>query len=391
VACDRAEAWIAKVVHLIARDCSRENQMYSIRLSNVPDAVVPFRGVILDTAVGDAIGLPREGLSRRRAARMFGGPPLGHRLILGRGMVSDDTEHTCMTAQALLASGGDPAKFARSLAWRLRWWFLGLPAGVGMATAKACIKLWLGFPPSRSGVWSAGNGPAMRAAILGVYSSDNLEKLGALVKASTRLTQSDPAAESGAMAIALAAAYAVQERRKAVPMVARDYLQFIGPRLSGTRMLELIERVIEQLESGATLEAYLQSHGMGNGISGYINHTVPACLFCWLRWPTDFRTAVEQIVIASGDADSTGAIVGALAGITAGGQSIPSEWLSRLIEWPRNTEWMQSLADQLADAVNADQSGHSASGILWPAVLARNVFFLAIVLAHGFRRILPPY
>ena len=51
-------------------------------------------GVILGTAVGDALGLPREGLSRRRAGKLFGDPPLGHHFLFGRGMVSDDTEHT---------------------------------------------------------------------------------------------------------------------------------------------------------------------------------------------------------------------------------------------------------------------------------------------------------
>ena len=41
-----------------------------------------------------------------------------------------------------------------------------LPAGVGLATARACLKLWLGFSPERSGIYSAGNGPAMRSAVL---------------------------------------------------------------------------------------------------------------------------------------------------------------------------------------------------------------------------------
>ena len=49
-------------------------------------------GSILGTAVGDALGLPLEGLSRRRGARLIGDPDR-HHLILGRGMVSDDTEH----------------------------------------------------------------------------------------------------------------------------------------------------------------------------------------------------------------------------------------------------------------------------------------------------------
>ncbi len=61
-----------------------------------------IQGCILGTAVGDAVGLPREGLSARRAARLFGSAPLGHRLLLGRGMISDDTEHTCMIVRLRL-------------------------------------------------------------------------------------------------------------------------------------------------------------------------------------------------------------------------------------------------------------------------------------------------
>src|SRR5262245_9506040 len=95
-------------------------------------------GVILGTAVGDALGLPHEGLSAARSAKLFPGP-LRHRFVLGRGMVSDDTEHTCMTAQAILHSGGDVEKFRRSLAWRLRGWLLGIQAGVGFATLRAIL------------------------------------------------------------------------------------------------------------------------------------------------------------------------------------------------------------------------------------------------------------
>ncbi len=49
-------------------------------------------GSLLGTAIGDSIGLPYEGLSRRRAKRLLG-PPDRHRFLFGRGMVSDDTEH----------------------------------------------------------------------------------------------------------------------------------------------------------------------------------------------------------------------------------------------------------------------------------------------------------
>src|SRR5689334_13508411 len=162
-------------------------------------------GAILGTAVADALGLPREGLSRRRAQRLFGNAPLGHRFLFGRGMVSDDTEHTCLVGQALLRAPDDPDAFARSLAWRLRLWLLGLPAGTGWATLRAVGKLWLGFPPSRRGVGSAGNGPAMRAALLGTCLGHDRDRLRAYVRASTRLTHTDPRAERGAFLVALAA------------------------------------------------------------------------------------------------------------------------------------------------------------------------------------------
>jgi len=160
-------------------------------------------GSILGTAVGDAIGLPYEGLSPRRAARLLGEPDR-HRFFLGRGMVSDDTEHTCMVAQALVAAGDDVGAFSGQLARRLRLWLLGLPAGTGKATLRATLKLWLGFSPDRSGVFSAGNGPAMRSPVLGAAVED-LDLLRRLVRASARITHTDPKAEYGALAVALAA------------------------------------------------------------------------------------------------------------------------------------------------------------------------------------------
>ena len=162
-------------------------------------------GLLLGGAVGDAIGLPAEGMSAERIARRWPGE-LKHRFVFGRGMMSDDTEHAAMTAQALILAAGDVEMFRRCLAWKLRWWFLGLPAGVGLATARACVRLWLGLSPERSGVYSAGNGPAMRSAIIGAaFAHDETRRRG-FVRASTRLTHTDPRAETAALAVAEAAA-----------------------------------------------------------------------------------------------------------------------------------------------------------------------------------------
>ena len=168
-----------------------------------------LRGLILGTAVGDGLGLPGEGFGREKIAAL-GWTEWEHRFVFGRGMVSDDTEHTLFVAQSLIAFSDDSLLFQKSLAWKLRLWLLGLPAGIGYATLRSILRLWFGYSPSKSGVWSAGNGPAMRSAVIGVQFCNDQKKMLEFVKASTLLTHSDPRAETGAAAIALCAAKSVK-------------------------------------------------------------------------------------------------------------------------------------------------------------------------------------
>ena len=60
-----------------------------------------FAGLLLGTAVGDLPGLPAENLSAEKIRKRWNGE-WKMRFIFGKGMVSDDTEHTLMVAQALL-------------------------------------------------------------------------------------------------------------------------------------------------------------------------------------------------------------------------------------------------------------------------------------------------
>jgi ADP-ribosylglycohydrolase len=348
-------------------------------------------GALLGTLVADALGLPREGLSPQRALRLFGGAPLRHRLFLGRGVGSDDTEHACMVGQALLAAPEDPEAFARSLAWRLRGWLLGLPAGVGWATLRATVKLWLGFPPRLSGVVSAGNGPAMRAPLLGVCLAEQPERLEAFVRASSRLTHRDARAEQGALAVALAAAHGV--RRGPAGVDAEAMLREWEARLDEPALREALGTVASCWRRGASLPELAAALGLERGVSGYVLHTVPVVLYAWLRHSTDFRRAVEEVILLGGDTDTTGAILGGLVGATVGPQGIPSEWLQGLAEWPRSTGWILRLADRLASRFS-EGGALAAPGplpLFWPGLLPRNLAVLGIVLLHGFRRLLPPY
>jgi len=342
-------------------------------------------GCLLGTAVGDAVGLRREGMSRQRAARLYGGAPLAPGLLFGRGFCSDDTEHAVMVGRALALSAGDPDRLQRLLAADLRKWLLTAPAGVGFATLRACAKLLVGFGPARSGVKSAGNGPAMLSALIGVCARDD-RRLAELVRASTRLTHTDPRAEEGALLVAQAARLSVASA-KHDPI---EFLQAAASRVSGSELRNALGAAAQALIAGQSPLEFAQLQGWTQGVSGYVNQTVPAALYCWAYTPSDFRQSVENAVLLGGDTDSVAAITGAISGAHLGCDAIPRHWIAGLAEWPRTTEWMTRLATALASAVGNETAVEPPS-MRWLATVPRNLAFGTIVIVLALRRLLPPY
>jgi ADP-ribosylglycohydrolase len=346
-------------------------------------------GCIIGTAIGDALGLPYEGLTPDRGRRLFKSPDNYH-LLLNHGMVSDDTEHTCMVAQALIASGGQVDIFTRELARRLRYWFLGLPAGIGFATLRSILKLWIGFSPKNSGVYSAGNGPAMRAAIIGVCYGQHETRLKELVKAATQITHTDPKAYWGALAVALAAH---ENCHTGTVVDARNYYDrlenLLDPEMAG-EFRDLMKRVVESVARGRHTREFVESQKLKKGITGYTYHTVPAVVHAWLANPGDFKTAILEIIECGGDTDSTAAILGGIVGAAVGPAGIPDKWLNTFWEWPRTIRWMRQLGQQLDTVL---ESGRAQTPLRLPLIgtLLRNLVFTGVVFFHAFRRLLPPY
>jgi ADP-ribosyl-[dinitrogen reductase] hydrolase len=341
------------------------------------DALV---GCALGTAVGDALGLPYEGLSKQRGKALFGKPDR-HRLCFGYGMLSDDTEHTAMAMQALIRAPDNADEFQGALAWKLRFWLLSAPAGCGLATLRAILKLLLGFSPKQSGVFSAGNGPAMRAPILGAFFDEPTE-LARFVRVSTRITHTDPEAEAGAFTVALAA----QMARKITLVAPADFVDALAIHKIDPELLDLIKAAADASSAGTRTQEFAAKLGLRNGVSGYMYHTVPVAIHAWFTHPRDFKAAVMSIIECGGDTDLTAAIVGGILGAAIGKSGIPVHWISATRDWPRSMAWLESLALQLA-------TPNTKKPITAPylAVCARNALFLLIVLFHIARRALPPY
>jgi ADP-ribosylglycohydrolase len=159
----------------------------------------------------------------------------------------------------------DSQSFQRKLAWKLRWWLLCIPAGIGFATLRAILKLWLGFSPSRSGVFSAGNGPAMRSALIGAFFAGDFTNIRDYVRASTRLTHTDPKAEAAALAVALTASWSVKGFRP------EDYLRqiyelWISVCPEDADWVGLIQKIEKAHENKLNVVEFVQELGLKRGV-----------------------------------------------------------------------------------------------------------------------------
>lgn len=342
-----------------------------------------LHGLLLGTAIGDSVGLPAEGL-RPAAIRARGwDADWKHRLILGKGMWSDDTEHTLILAQGLNHSQGDSVLFEKYLARGLKHWLLLLPAGVGMATARAILKLHLGFPPSRSGVFSAGNGPCMRAAAIGVVFHDNKEKRWEFNQIQTRITHTDPKAEFCSRAVVEIAAHFTTNTEPPDAETIFALLDFDDADSDFRSLLATIRQAITDNHDLSTLLRSLSADPL-KGVSGYCFHSLAAVLHCGFSHDWLPEKALPAIWNAGGDTDTTGAILGALCGTLHGPDSFPSPWLESIQEWPVRLTQFESFAKKTSE-LKPDTIRHP----FHPLLLIRNIFFLLIVLAHGFLRLIP--
>ncbi len=349
-----------------------------------------LKGLLLGVAVGDSLGLPAEGLSRRRVQKFFRGK-WHQRFLFGRGMISDDTEHTVFVAQCLLEHPDSVSEFRRLLAWKFKIWFLGLPAGIGFATLRSILKLWLGISPAKSGVYSAGNGPAMRAAIIGAYYAHSPESIDAYIEASTLLTHTDPRALTGALAIAHLAGWILKNQPRS-PLDTREVFSILETcgSTNDKEWKEILDKMRLAFEQRLTVEEFALQMNLSKGVSGYIYHTVPMSVYSWMTHYGEFEPTLIAILNCGGDTDTVASIAGALAGVTSGDEAIPKDWVDKINDYPFTTKILKKLAVCLTD----QQQGIDSEPLktpFFPLVLARNILFLLVILIHGFRRLAPPY
>jgi ADP-ribosyl-[dinitrogen reductase] hydrolase len=330
--------------------------------------------VLLGTAIGDALGLACEGLSARVIAKRFGRVDR-YRFFGATGRVSDDTEQSALVAQSLVRGRGELDDTVRAFRRAMVGWFWRLPWGIGWATLRACLKLTLGL--RRSGVRSAGNGASMRAAIVGAHVRD-VARREALARAIAEVTHSDPRAIEAAVFVA---------NVTGAEGTSRERLSAARARLDEPSLVAVIDRAFALADEGASMQRAADVLGT----SGFVVHTLALASFAFARLgerPLD--ELLPELYSVGGDTDSIGAIVGAWYGARHGREGLPQRWVERLQSGPFGRVHLEALARDL-DALEHGRAPIAPARFSWVLAMARTLVFYPVVLAHGFRRLAPPY
>lgn len=261
-------------------------------------------GAYLGLAVGDALGATVEFMTRGEIAHKYGRHDRiigGGWLSLKPGQVTDDTQMSLYLGRSLLRKGGfDVTDACEAFAE----WLKTRPVDVGNTCRRGIQRFILhGTTQGPASDGDAGNGAVMRILPVALATLGNPQRLEDWTLAQNHITHHHPLSDDGTLAVARA----------------------VHALCDGQGMVAVRDLANELIAKHRTFrfEPY-----RGN-CTAYVVDTLQTVFNFYFRTDS-FMDCVVETVNQGGDADTTGAIAGMLAGATYGVQAIPAGWLKKL-------------------------------------------------------------
>jgi ADP-ribosylglycohydrolase len=312
------------------------------------------RGALYGLAIGDALGMPTQMLSRAEIVRRWGpllpgfepAPP-GHPIAGGMpaGAITDDTEQAVLLARLLVKGRGtiDPHELAAALTeWERAMAERGSLDLLGPSTKRAVAAILAGVPPEEAGATGTTNGAAMRIAPVGIAvsvalhdSTPNL-RLSTLVDRTVMascVTHNTGVALAGAAAVAAAVSAGVSgatiAEATALGIQAASSAARRGHWVAGADVAARIEWATSLVASHAQAEAAELIYTLV-GTSLATQESVPAAFAVLAAVPADPWRACRMAASLGGDSDTIAAMTGAIAGACHGARSFPPEAIAAI-------------------------------------------------------------
>ncbi len=293
---------------LIARNALVRRRVTVDRPPLLDRAVAAYVGL----AIGDALGATVEFMTPGEIRAQYGlheDIRGGGWLRLKAGHVTDDTTMSLALGESILAAGGVHAKAAADA---FDAWMRGKPVDIGNTVRRNLITYrQTGRPEAPPSEHDAGNGAAMRVlpVALATY-GQSAEQVVAASQAQAHVTHHNALSDAACEMLIFA---------------VHDLLQ--GKNSNQVEREQIAPRVAAQ-----PLFAY--DHKRCDNPSGYVVDTLRAVFQAFFATET-FEDCLVDVVNRGGDADTTGAIAGMLAGARYGMAGIPARWLRALDDFTR--------------------------------------------------------
>lgn len=289
-----------------------------------------YRGALLASACGDALGATVEFMSPQEISSQFGvlrDIQGGGWLHLHPGDITDDTQMALCIGHSITELGRfDPDDIAR----RFLEWYQSNPPDIGHTTRAALEFLDLGLPWHEAGQRGhekmrpkdASNGSIMRCAPVALLTRADANRNAECSAMSSRITHANPIAVDATVALNAAIAGLLND--------------------PGADPLKIASETAETAELRDALSQVPNLEARNLPAGGAAVETMQAAF-----WAITHHDSLEETVVAAvnlgHDADTTGAVAGALAGARWGSEAIPERWLDILIPAPEIT----AIADEL--------------------------------------------
>ena len=297
------------------------------------------KGIIYGLAIGDALGYPTEFLSLPQIKEKYGSLGIQD-LSKAPALFSDDTQMSIAITEALIRVGDKNIEtIMEAVKDEFVKWYHS-PEN-NRAPGRTCLigveNMERGQHWSKSGVArSKGCGSAMRAAPIGYLYQHNPEKLKEVAHASGICTHGHPTGD----AACIGAAYLV---KLALDGTSPD--KMIHELLDFTSGIsdEFDKAILKVKECLNWKDEEKALDHLGKGWIG--EEAMALAMYCFLRYPNDYRKVVLRGANTNGDSDSVACIAGSISGASLGVKAIPQEW----IETIEKTKYLDDLAERLSE------------------------------------------
>ena len=291
-----------------------------------------YSGCFLGLAIGDAYGAPFEGGPIERLLWKAIGKTKD-----GKIRFTDDTQMSIDLASSFIQNNGvNQEHLATTFAENYRW-----SRGYGPSAAWLLKKIknganWQDVNRAKFKDGSYGNGAAMRAPILAMCFPEDKESLSANIVKCSEITHAHPLAIEGAKLIAFVTYSALHDWNN------EAILEALPTWCKSNEYQTKVAFCIESIQASDTVQIKVLKSKLGNSIAAS-QSCVTAIYFALKYRNQSYDSMLTQIYKLGGDADTIGAMAGAIWGAFNGCDAIDK----RKIQSIESSAKIVDLSEQL--------------------------------------------